>query len=232
MLNLALTVIDPVINDIQVSNNLLIEKYGGLAVSLTFQESVSETASGEPIMKTKVFPVSCTSSFDDCRSNRFQDLVPNSKHRSIGYFEQIGDAARNAIEEGRAKRGSLFVYDIPVRLVVWLNIPKMNLNGDQATACNIAGMVLMKLQKALYRPNGFEFPADVYPNSNVQMIFQAQEAKDANRIFGKYSYGDLTKFMLFPYDWFSLRYLVRVRISANCYDAFTIGTPENCAASQ
>lgn len=232
MLNLALTVIDPIINDIIVSDKLLIEKYGGLAIPITVQESVSQTDSGEPIMKAKSFPVSCAVSFEDCRANRFQDLVPNSKYRSIAYFEQLGDATRNAVEEGRAKRGSLYVYDIPVRFVVWLNIPKMNLDGDKATACNISGMVLMKLQKALYRPNGFEFPADVYPNSSVQMIFQAQEVKDANRIFGKYSYGDLTKFMLFPYDWFSLRYLVRVRISANCYDNFTLGTPEICAAEQ
>lgn len=232
MLNIALTVINPVINDILVSGELLIEKYGGLAVPITVQESVAQTANGEPIMKAKSFPVSSTASFQDCIRTNYQELVPNSNYRSMGYFEQLGDATRNASQEALARRGSVFVYDIPVRLVVWLNIPKMNIDGYQASSHSIAGVVLIRLQKELNKPNGFPFPVDVYPNSSVQMIFQGQEPKDANRIFGKYSYGDLTKFMLAPYDWFSVRYLVRLRISSKCFDDFTLASPELCIVGQ
>jgi hypothetical protein len=184
-------------------------------------------------MKTKTFPVACGVSFDACMSGRkYQELVPNSNHRSLAYWEQMGDATRNANEERNYKPGTVFVYDIPARLLVWLNMSKMNLTNGGATTCSIAAPVAIAVQTALSRKSGFLLDQTEYPGGTVQMLFQAEEAKDAQKAFGRYSYGDLTKFMLHPFDFFTLRYVVRLRISPKCVEAFTIGEPIDCNVAQ
>jgi hypothetical protein len=208
----------------------LIQNYGGLVIPLEIQEQISKTDSGEPILKMKTFPVSCGQNFDTCiRAKSYQQLVPNSQHRSLAYFEQLGDVQRNTAEEKIAKRGSLYVYDIPVRLFVWLNVPKLNINGDQSGACSIAAPVILHIQKLLDKRAGFDLDPALYPGSSVQMLFQGQEAKEASRVLGRWSYGDVSRFMLFPFDWASLKYTVRLRLSPKCATAFTLGAAVDCA---
>ena len=181
-------------------------------------------------MKDRIFPVSCGVSFSDCVANqRYQELSPNSKYKSIAYWEQLGDATQNPNLSKFSAKGGLVVYDIPVRLVVWLNQAKLNVNGTGQTDCSIAAPIALKIQSALYRNNGFILPDEAYQGAKVEMQFTGQEQKDPAKIFGRYSYGkDLTKFTLFPFDFFSLRYNARLWINRNCVEAFTLGSEIDC----
>jgi len=230
MLNLALSAIKDLIEAIEVDSSPLIEKYGGLVFPISIQEEISRTDSGESILKEKVFPVACGVSFQDCITNqRYQELSPNSRYKSIAYWEQLGDATINVTESRYAPKGNLITYDIPVRFVFWGNIAKLNINGTGQVDCSIAAPIALKIQNTLFRRMGFEIPGTQYAGAKAEFTFQGQEQKDATKIFGRYSYGkELAKFLLFPYEFFSLKYLVRLRINRACVEAFTFGIPIEC----
>jgi len=231
MLNLALSAIKETLEDVDVAGTPLIEKYGGLVFPLSIPEQVGSTDKGQPILREKVFPVACGVTFEACVGQRkYQELVPNSRYRSIAYWEQLADATINTAESGRYPKGNVLVYDINARLVVWLNMAKFNLNGEALSQCSIAAPVALKIQEALL--NGkreFAIENAAYENAGVRLLFQGQERKDARTAFGQYSYGQETaKFMLYPYDFLVLRYVVRLRIPRQCVTAFTIGEPVDC----
>jgi hypothetical protein len=228
MLNLALSALDPILTGLTVSGQPLIEKYGGLAFPVTVKEEISRTDSGEPILKEKTYAVSCGINFEACMvGKRYQELCPSSAYRSLAYWEQTGNAQRNAAEEKNYKSGTAYVYDIPARLLVWMNIKKMNLN-NVSTDCSIAAPVALAIQQQLDKRQGFPLDQLTYPGGTVTAIFQSEEVKDASRAFGRYSYGNITKFLLYPFDFFSLNYVIRLRISPKCLVGITLGAPVDC----
>lgn len=234
MLNLALSAIKDTLEGINIAGTPLIEKYGGLVFPLSIPEQIGSTDSGQPILREKTFPVACGVTFEACVGQRkYQELVPNSRYRSIAYWEQLSDAALNTAESSRYPKSNVVVYDIQARLVVWLNMGKFNLNGEAASQCSIAAPVALKIQEVLL--NGkreFQIDNPAYENAGVRLIFQGQERKDAKTAFGQYSYGQETaKFMLFPYDFLVLRYTVRLRIPRQCVTAFTIGEALDCVVN-
>lgn len=230
MLNLALSSIKSTIEAIEIGSVALIERYGGLVFPITIQQEIGKTDGNQPIFKDKVFPVACGVTFQECvTKQRYQELVPNSRYKSIAYWEQLGDATINSALSSKTHKNGLVVYEFSARLIVWLNIAMLNVNGDGQTDCSIVAPIALKLQSALNRKNGFAVVGDAYQGAKAQFIFNGQERKDANSIFGRYTYGkDLSSFMLYPYDFFSLKYTVRLWINQNCVTAFTLGTPIDC----
>lgn len=230
MLNLALTTAKTQIEALEVSGVPLIEKYGGLVFTLSIPEKVGETSTGDPILKEKSFPVACGVDFNNCvNGKRYQELVPNSRYRSIAYWEQMGDAVLNSEEMKKSPKGGALVYDIPARLVVWLNIQKLNINNAAYDQCSIVAPVMLAVENALHDKNGFLIADATYQKANVKYIFRGQEKKDPNTVFGKYSYGQETaKFMLWPYDFFAMRYTVRLRINRDCVNSFVLGAAVSC----
>lgn len=232
MLTLALQPIKDILESLEIGGTALIHKYGGLTFPISIPEEIGKTDGGESILKTKTFPIAAGVTFEECMGQRaYQELTPNSKYRSIAYFEQLGDATINAQEGRFAPKGGLVVYDIPVRLVFWGNLKKLNINGDGATEFSMSAPISIAIQNALFRRGGFSLNNAAYEHATVEFIFAGQELKDATKVFGRYTYGDLTKFMLAPYDWFSLRYTVRLRINRNCVETFTIGSEIECNTS-
>ncbi len=230
MLNLALSAIKDTIEGIEIGSTPLIEKYGNLVFPITIPQEVSKTDSGESILKDKTFPVACGVTFQECiTKQRYQELSPNSRYKSIAYWEQLGDATINTALSSKTHKNGLLVYEFQARLIVWLNMAKLNINGNGQSDCSIAAPVALKIQSALNRKTGFSVSGDAYVGAKVQFFFNGQERKDANAIFGRYTYGkDLSAFMLHPYDFFSLKYTVRLWINQNCVDAFTLGEPIDC----
>ena len=231
MLNLAISAVKDLLENIDIDGELLVERFGGLVWAVNIPESISETENGTPIMRDKYVPVACGTTYEQCISgnSKYSPIVPNSAYKSILYFEQLGDATMNTTEAKFAPKGGLVVYDIPVRLVFWGSMAKLNINGTGATECSFVAPIALKIINTLYRRPGFEIADAQYGNAKVEFIFQGQEAKDATKVFGRYSYGkELAKFLFSPYDFFSLKYLVRLRINRNCVDAFTFGTANLC----
>lgn len=231
MLNLALSSVSDLLENIEIAGEPLVERFGGLVFPINLPESIGQTDSGQPIMRDKIVPVACGVTYEQCMSGskKYQPIVPNSAFKSILYFEQLGDATVNTGEQQFAPKFGLVVYDIPVRLVFWGNMAKMNINGTGASECSLVAPVALKIQQTLRPKKQFEIPDPAYQKASVEFVFQGQEQKDATKIFGRYSYGnELAKFMLFPWDFFSLKYLVRLRINRNCVEDFTFGTPNNC----
>lgn len=230
MLNLALNTIHTLLENIAIDGQPLIEKYGKLVFPISIPTSIGQTENGQEILKEQIFPVACGINFSECiQQRKYQQLVPSSAYKSLAYFEQLGDATMNVSEQKFAPKSGLMVYDIPVRLVVWLNMAKLNINDAGNEQCSIAAPVALKIQEVLFNNrNRFEL-GGAYENGTVEFIFQGMEAKDPQKIFGRYTYGkELAKFLLWPYDFFSLKYTVRVRINRNCIELFTLGTPVDC----
>lgn len=230
MLNLALNTVKTALETIDIDGEPLISNYGGLVFPISIPTSIGQTDNGQEILKEQVFPVACGINFSECiQQRKYQQLVPNSSYKSLAYWEQLGDATINTGEQKFAPKSGLVVYDIPVRLIVWLNMAKLNINDEGNEQCSIAAPVALKIQETLFNNrNRFEI-GGAYGNSTVEFIFQGMEAKDPAKIFGRYTYGkEMAKFMLYPYDMFSLKYLVRVRINRNCITLFTLGTTIDC----
>lgn len=230
MINIALAAVRRRLENLEVSDKLLIEKYGGLVFPVSIPEEIGQTATGEPILKEKVFPVACGVNFQECIMNRrYQELTPNSSYSSIAYWEQLGDAVINQAEAKFAPKGGLIVYDIPVRFVFWGSVPKLNMNSYEGAECSFAAPIALRIQQELYNKQGISLDNPLYPNARAEFIFQGMEAKDATKIFGRYSYGkELMKFMFWPYDFFAIKYLVRLKINRHCIADFTLGTAETC----
>ena len=230
MLNIALSSIRTLLETVEIDGEVLIEKYGNLVFPVSIPESIGQTENGQEILKDRVFPVSCGVSFQDCITNqRYQELSPNSRYKSIAYWEQLSDATMNTSEAKFAPKGGLVVYDIPVRFVFWGSMAKLNINGTGATECSFVAPIALKIINTLYRRPGFEIADAQYGGAKVEFVFAGQESKDPAKVFGRYSYGkELAKFLFSPFDFFSLKYLVRLRINRNCVDAFTFGTPNLC----
>lgn len=234
MLNLALSAAKTAIEGIDIGGISLIENYGGLVIPLTIKQKIGEDTKGNPILKELTYPVSCGINFQQCIANKkYQRLVPNSAYRSLAYFEQTGDAVltKNQKLKRIDPKGNRLVFDIPARLVVWLNIQKMNLNDGAHDQCSITAPTLLKITETLHNKNTeFIVPDPAYSNAKVEFIFEGQEVKDARRIFGKWSYDSekIAAMYLWPFDWFSLKYTVRLTVKRNCVTAFTLGAPEEC----
>lgn len=229
MFNLALTAVNSELENIDISGSPLIQKYGKAVFPLTIKTPVGTTPSGEPILKEKTYPVAPDVNFEACVINgKYQELVPNSKYRSIAYWEQLGGGVVNASESSKLHK-NYKVIDFPCRLIVWLNNPKMNLNGTEAGTTDIAPMVAMKVMDVLSSKKWFEVPDANYGNPKVNFDFRGQEVKDVRKVFGKYSYeSHVQAFMLYPYSFFSLRYVCRMRVNTKCLAAFTLGAPQDC----
>lgn len=142
---------------------------------------------------TKSFPISCTTTVDDCKEGLYNDLCPDSKYKTIIYFED-GGVTFNKHE------GVFKCFTSRLRLVCWINIPKLYdevcPSGDPCTA---SAAIIKKILCAL--PT---HPVNVSPFANVFPVVTNQAVR-SNAIFSQYSYNEKqTQYLMYPYDYFAL----------------------------
>jgi hypothetical protein len=165
-----------------------IDKIAGLVQTVSMREKIGES------VVFKSYPVSCDIDYDSCTKGRYQDLTPNSKKKSVLYFEDMGVSFI-------ARKGNTMVFQSSLRLVCWLNLKLI----DSATCdsevehCSVSGDYVIEILKAL--PD-VPFSETGFVSINISGISEVVRSVD---IFSKYTYNEQsTQFLLWPFDYFGL----------------------------
>lgn len=139
----------------------------------------------------------------------YVDAVPNSKYKSIIYFEDLG----TRLEETTSHR---MKFKSRLRIVCWYNYKKLNI-GMYNDFLLIGEMV--KLLRVS--------PVDsVGYMQKVWYEFDEQEEKDGS-IFDKYDYDDRMQYLTYPYDYFSFIVTAEFFVTNDCLTVVTLN-PEQC----
>lgn len=141
----------------------------------------------------KAFPVACCVTADDCKVGAYNELMPDSKYKTVIYFEDRG------VTFARSESNWKY-YTSNLRLVCWINVAK--LLGDtcnEGTACTVAAHLITDIIRSL--PS---FPEHNYPFNHVYSEVTNQEIR-SNGIFAAYTYDEKhSQYLMYPYDYFAL----------------------------
>jgi hypothetical protein len=176
----------------QIEGLTWIDKIAGLVQTANVRITSGETAT------EKSYPISCNITADACMKGGYQDLCPNSKKKSIVYFEDRGLTFDR-------QEGNHLYYVSSLRLVCWLNLQLIQEEAckKDVTGCGTSGdYVLEVIKKFDYKPfnSGGLYGIMIHPPSQVERSVD---------IFSKYTYSEVsTQFLMFPYDYFSLDFSV------------------------
>lgn len=180
----------------QISDLNWIDKIAGLVQTANIRIKSGDDTS------EKSYPISCSISEDACLKGAYQDLCPDSKKKSIAYFEDRG-LAFDRME------GNRLFYTSSLRLVCWLNLKKIqdeNCDKD-VIGCGTSGdYVLEVIKKFNYVPfnSGGLYGIMIQPPSQVERSVE---------IFSKYTYNEeALQYLMFPYDYFALDFTVNFMI--------------------
>lgn len=140
----------------------------------------------------KSYPVACCVP-DDCKVGSYNDLTPDSAHKTVIYFEDGGVSFVRA-------QGNFRHYKSRLRLVCWINVAKLNEDICYTDSpCTASTNILLEIIRAI--PN---FPANYSPFLQVRFEVISQVVRD-NGIFSKYTYNEKqTQYLMSPYDYFAL----------------------------
>lgn len=191
-----------------VGTNQFIDKLAGVVKVI----SRSERTENDGLI-TKTFPISCSTTFEECnKSGAYKDLIPNSNYGCMIYFEE--ESGVDKIETLRTSTK----YKTSFLLVGWLNQKKLGTNE-----CSITGQVVNTIINALsVKP----FNDGIY--QTIQIDVTGQNPKSLNP-FSKYSYDeDATKYLMAPYDYFSLKIDVTFSVNSLCITPFEKQTEIIC----
>lgn len=154
----------------------------------------------------KVFPISCDLTHSECIKGNYEDLAPNSKHKSVIYFED------NGVRYVRTERNNIY-YESSLRLVGWLNLARLYELDCKYDKCDITACVITNIIQAFHGT-----PYHDSPFLNIYSVIASQEIRDAN-IFGRYTYNEkVTQYLMAPYDFFALNIQTAFAVPVGCID--------------
>lgn len=184
-----------------------VDKISGLSRSITFE---TQNENGQTIRKT--IPIACNVTHADCLKGRYEDLIPDSKYKSLIYFEEL-NGARLVDNTPRD-----FSFEATLRLVCWLNLKKL---GE--SDCSISSLALTNILNVL---PGSYFNNGIYTRILIEII---GEVKKDKAIFGQYTYDDAKKqYLMYPFDFFALDLKVSFSVSRNCITPWSNSTETSC----
>jgi hypothetical protein len=166
-----------------------VDKIAGLVAPLTF-----EIKDKDNNMITKTFPIACCVSADDCKEGAYNELMPDSKYKTVIYFEDGGVTFDRYT-------GNHKYYKSSLRLVCWINIEKIMASGicKSEIPCTYAAHLIAEIIKILPR-----FPENHSPFDFVYSEVIGQIVRSPS-IFGAYTYDEKhSQYLMSPYDYFAL----------------------------
>ncbi len=188
--------------------NQFIDKLAGVVKVITMQDK-NETDS--TIIKS--FPISSNTSLEECKKpGAYKDLIPNSKYGCMVYLEEESGVEKiNEFNKVKQYRTSFL-------LVGWINQQKL---GSYDTS--ITGSIVNTIIGAIsVKP----FNSGIY--QTIQIEVTGQNPKSLNP-FSKYTYDEEnTKYLMAPYDYFSLKVDVIVNVNLSCIEPFQKRTEIIC----
>ncbi len=214
MINLITQAIKPTITALP-----FVEHYGGLAVPFSRQVEKGKDTNGKPIYDTQIYPVTYDDSFTKCfETGTYKKLIPTPRQKSLFYWEQLSVLS---LTEMKGKNDS--VLQTKMRLIGWVNIPKLNLNNTGATDITISHLLAPACIKALNEKT------IIGTDSKVEIDFIEQQQKSMS-LFNRYTYGNenFSQFTLRPYDFFGLDFNIKLTLCLDSVAAVTLGTKIEC----
>lgn len=184
----------------QISSLEWIDKYSGMTRTV-----VKSEYDGTKYIK-KYFPIACSVTDSECESSDlYKDLCPDTKYKSVLYFEDLGVQVLGSDAINVNCRANL-------KLVCWLNGKKLGYDGCGLSA--IAVMGILKKFALLFNPfNSGNF-------TRIQINAVSEDTKSP-AIFSKYSYDEqTTQYLMYPFDYFALTLRVDFSIPFNCISDF------------
>ncbi len=188
--------------------NQFIDKLAGVVKVITMQD---KNESDSTIIKS--FPISSNTSLEECKKpGAYKDLIPNSKYGCMVYLEEESGVEKiNEFNKVKQYRTSFL-------LVGWINQQKL---GSYDTS--ITGSIVNTIIGAIsVKP----FNSGIY--QTIQIEVTGQNPKSLNP-FSKYTYDEEnTKYLMAPYDYFSLKVDVIVNVNLSCIEPFQKQTEIIC----
>lgn len=219
MLKTAIDTLDTVIQSLGYIN-----RYGGLVIPITEAIEIGQDAQEQPIFDYRTYPVTAKMDGIACfEQGKYSDLIPRDIYSSLAYFEQQSSLQRitsDASYDTVSFAGS-------VRMVVWLNIPKLNINNTGATDLTISQWLAPHLTSKI---EGTKPISDAVLTGYVDFEFSGMPIK-SHELFGKYSYGnsrELSYMLLYPYDFFAIDFDVKITFNKSCVNDLVVGAPVDC----
>lgn len=182
------------------------DKYVGVVKTLTFQAT---DKTGKTILKR--MPVSCRTSAADCSTGRYEDLLPDSRVKSVTFLKDNGVRF--------VKRdGNRFYFRASYNLVVWLNLPGLGFEGCSYAGIAIAG-ILSKVPQV-------PFQSSIYQQVSINVDGQLSNSTNP---FSEYTIPEeITQYLMYPYDSFVLPITVDFMTNKACLDVPYVPAPLDC----
>jgi hypothetical protein len=184
----------------KIENLDFVDKIAGL-VAPVYVDMVDENNN----RVQKCFPVSCTTTAQDCKLGAYNDLCPDSKYKTVIYFEDRGVTFDR-------REGKFIYYRSNLRLVCWINAVKLENDGcADGTECSLAADLIKDIVCALP-----EFPENISPFAQVMPVVTSQEIR-SNAIFSAYTYNEKqVQYLMYPYDYFALDITTEFAVCQTC----------------
>lgn len=181
-----------------------IDKLAGMTQVAKIHQTSGETK------VEKRYPISCQMEYDDaCKDGCYDELAPNSKYRSVVYFE---DGSFSYSE----RRGKRLYYTSNVRLVAWLNYKLL-----RGAGCGSTGEYILDIIKSLP-----DVPVDIGAMRGVTITVTSQARRDSG-IFSQYTYNEpKTQYLMIPYDFFALDIRTEFSVIPECHEPNVGGCTE------
>ena len=91
----------------------------------------------------KTYPVSCNTTAEDCKNGLYNDLTPNSKYKTVIYFEDGGVSFN-------LRQGDFICYTSNLKLVCWINVPLYKADWcESGIPCTVSMEIIKKILCAL-----------------------------------------------------------------------------------
>lgn len=172
----------------------------GYIEDLTFVDKIAGLVSTQYMTVTdengnkvqKAYPVACCVP-EDCKQGEYNDLTPDSKYRTVIYFEDGGVSFVRAA-------GNFRHYQSRLRLVCWINVARLNADGCYTDIpCTASTNIIIEIIRAIP-----DFRVNFDPLMQVRFEVTSQVIR-SNSIFGAYTYNEKqTQYLMSPYDYFAL----------------------------
>lgn len=191
------------------------DRYGGL---VRIAERTIQDRDGKNIKE--LFPVTSTVSEAECWENgRYKELGPNSRYKSVMYFEQLGPIA--ADEQNISRGRTLFNFSTKLRLVCWVNYKKLGM----ASTDNLGALKVEALKNICSYKN---IPAQTIYNK-IKVSEPAIDSRDETiKAFTRFTNCQDQKLFFYPYDVFSITFKLSWTSPVDCGEAVTPGAEIEC----
>lgn len=184
-------------------------KVGGLVKAITYS-----TQNDKGVVR-KTIPVDCDVTHTNCLKGKYTDLMPDSKYKSVMYFEDGG------VKPGDSSARD-FSFESDLKLICWLNLKKTGKTGCSNTALAIATILNTIPTRT--------FNSGVY--TRILITMTGAEPKNA-QIFSKYTYDEeKNQYLMYPYDYFALNFTVRFTISKACITNWVNSSEITCVDNE